>query len=409
MDLNALIEQKGLLLTFGTVFLWGLAMNLTPCVYPMIPITVSYFGGISGGRPGRTFFIALLFVIGLAITYSILGVSAAMGGRLFGASLGNPWMVGAVSVVMVAMGASLLGMFQMTFSSGVLSRIQDLRDRMGWVGALFFGLVAGIVMAPCVGPFIVSLLAFVATKRDPVLGFWLFFVLAFGMGLPYLILGTFTGTMKGLPRPGMWMLWLEHFFGVVLIGFAIWLWRPFMPEGLDMRLIGAYALAAGVYLGFIDKSTGTAGFNVLKKVVGVTAVAAGLWMVATSFTPQPKPPQEFVWQPYSKALLAQAKAEGKPVMIDFYARWCAACNELDHKTYSDPRVIEAAQRFVRIKADLTSVPDGDPNNDESAKPYDLKGLPTVLFIGPDGREIPSLRLEEFAPPARMLELMSKVP
>jgi len=410
MDLEVLLTQKGWFLTFGTVFLWGLAMNVTPCVYPMIPITVSYFGGMGSGRPARTFLMALLFVIGLAITYSVLGVTAAMTGRLFGATLANPWVVGFVSLVMVAMGLSLLGLFQMTVSSGILSRIQEIRDRAGWLGALFFGLVAGIVMAPCVGPFIVSLLAFVATRQDPVMGFWMFFTLAFGMGLPYLVLGTFAGAVKAMPRPGSWMLWLERFFGLVLIGFALWLWMPFVPAPWKIVVPAVYVALAGLWLGFREASGNErAGFKAFKRALGVVAVLLAAWLALPLMASPPPPGNATIqWQAWSPELLAKAKAEGRPVIIDFYADWCAACKELDHKTWSDPKVAEAAQRFLAVKVDLTK--DADHLDAvPSAKPYDLVGLPTVIFLGPDGKEIKDLRLEDFTPPDRMIARLAEVP
>lgn len=421
-DVSHLIESSGWIWTFATVYLWGLAMNLTPCVYPMIPITISYFGGTAstGASRSQSLMRALLFVLGMATTYSILGVSAALTGKIFGASLGNPWVIAFVSGVMVLMALSMFGVFQMAAPSSWLTSIQDLRDRLGLVGALFFGLVVGVVMAPCVGPFIVALLAYVGAKGDPLLGFSLFFTLAVGMGTPYLILGWFTSALASLPRPGLWMVWLERFFGFVLIGYAFFLWRPFIPSlVLADVVLAVYIVAASAWLALSNRTApAPVGFRWMRAALSVAGCAAGLWLgwgAMRESTPKlppvaavsgaPTVPAAISWIPYSDAALKKALAEGKPVMIDFYATWCAACKELDEKTYTDPRVIERAQGFVNLKADFTKV--GDVEAAPSAKRFAIKGLPTVVFFTPNGVEAHALRTEEFVPSDKMLELMSQ--
>lgn len=421
-DVSQLVESSGWIWTFITVYLWGLAMNLTPCVYPMIPITISYFGGTAGTGTSRTQSLlrALLFVLGMATTYSFLGVSAALTGKIFGASLGNPWVIAFVSGVMVLMALSMFGVFQMAAPSSWLTGIQELRDRLGLVGALFFGLVVGVVMAPCVGPFIVALLAYVGAKGDPLLGFTLFFTLAIGMGTPYVVLGWFTSALASLPRPGMWMVWLERFFGFVLIGYAFFMWRPFIASPLAADLVlAAYTLIASLWLGLSNRTVAApAGFRWMRDIVSVGGCVFGLWMgwVALRASAPPSPPvvatsgapavpTAIAWMPYSDAALKKALAEGRPVMIDFYATWCAACKELDEKTYTDPRVIEKAQGFVNLKADFTKVVEVDA--DPTAKRFAIKGLPTVIFFNPDGVEAKALRTEEFVPPDQMLDRMTQ--
>ena len=412
-SVDQLIQQYGWFATFGIVFFWGLAMNLTPCVYPLIPITVSYFGGMAEGKRGGTFLLALLFVLGMATTYSILGVTAALTGKVFGASLGNVWVIAFVSAVLVLMGLSLLGVWQMTAPSSLLSRIQEIRDRLGWLGSLFFGLVVGIVMAPCVGPFITALLAYVASTRNPVTGFWMFFVLAWGMGLPYLFLGVFAGGLKKLPRPGPWMVWLERLFGCVLLAMALYFWRPFMESKVFTMAFSTLLLLAGLYLGFID-SCGEAGtrwprFILFKRLAASMVILLALWNAAGLIRPSSTHPEAhhspMAWQPFSGQVLSEAALHGRPVLIDFYAPWCAACNELDEKTWADSRVIEATRDFVRLK--VTVLNQGDLEKDPQLKSFQVTGLPTVIFLDRSGKERKELRLEEFVPPARMLELLSR--
>jgi thiol:disulfide interchange protein DsbD len=418
-DLAHLIATYGWLPTIAVVFFWGLMMNATPCVYPMIPITISYFGGTAGEETSKRSGLlrAILFVAGMAITYSFLGVSAALTGRIFGASLGNPYVVGFVSAVMVLMALSMFGVFQMTAPSSWLSGIQETRDRLGWLGALFFGLVIGVVMAPCVGPFITALLVYVGAQHDPLLGFWLFFILAIGMGAPYVILGYYTAALKALPRPGTWMLWLEKFFGLVLIGYAYKLWMPFIPnDAVAYGILAMYLLVAAAVLGFVATPGARPGFRVFKLVaiVGVLALSgwAGLQvrhdLGAGMSSPSPgsaATPRAIAWQPYSDAALEKARAEGRPVMIDFYAKWCASCNELDEKTYVDPKVIAESERLLCLKADFTQIPDVDGN--PTAKRFGIQGLPTVVFIDKKGTELKSLRVEDFIPADKMLAQMEK--
>lgn len=419
-DVGNLIGGSGWLLTIGTVFLWGLAMNLTPCVYPMIPITISYFGGTSeqGSSRSRGMIRAILFVLGMAITYSVLGVSAALTGKIFGASLGNPYAVGFVSAVMAGMGLSMLGVFQIAAPSSWLSRIQEVRDRLGLTGALFFGLVIGVVMAPCVGPFITALLAYVGARGDPLLGFWLFLILALGMGSPYIVLGFFTATIKSLPRPGTWMLWLERLFGLVLIGYAFSFWKPFIPsESAYYAVMAGYVSMAAVALAFFSRAPrDPLVFRVIKALTVLAALVASALLSKTALDRggssvgvagpnEVAATRRIAWQTYSEGAVKEALVQGRPVMIDFYAKWCAACNELDEKTYTDPKIIEMSSRFLNLRADFTQV--SDVESSPVAKRFRIQGLPTIVFISPDGKERNDLRLEEFAPPGRMRALMEQ--
>jgi thiol:disulfide interchange protein DsbD len=422
MNVEQLTSHYGWLLTFGYCFVMGLAMNLTPCVYPMIPITVSYFGGMSEQNSRRAPFMALLFVLGMAVSYSALGVFAAMTGRLFGAELGNPWVVGFVSIVLIGMALSMFGVFQMTASSNTLTAISDIRDRLGAVGALFFGLTIGVVMAPCVGPFLTGLLTYVAAHRDPLLGFWMFFTLAMGMGLPYLILGTFSGGLKALPRPGPWMVWLEHVFAFVFIGMALKFWLPFMPRGVAAVALPAFGMLAAVFLGFIDRTAEGSPeapppirrFRVAKRILGVVVLlASGLLLTAAM-----RPPVGVTWvwasgtgsglQSQVDQALNQARAKGQPVVMDFYATWCAACNELDEKTWPSPQVQAAGGSFTFIKVDLSHVNPDDLDTNETVKRYQIQGMPTVLFFDAAGNLLEKQRVVGFMDPAQMAARLQQV-
>ena len=192
-------DDRGILATFLLVFLGGLALNLTPCVYPMIPITISYFGGQAQGKKGSIFLHALLYVIGMAVTYSALGVVAAMTGGLFGAALQHPPVLIAIALVMVLLALSMFDLYELRLPA-FLNRLAG-GSQKGFGGTFLMGLTVGIVAAPCIGPFVLGLLTYVGNKGNAVLGFSLFFVLALGLGLPFLILGAFSGSIRRCSLP----------------------------------------------------------------------------------------------------------------------------------------------------------------------------------------------------------------
>ncbi len=213
------IQNAPLALQLLLIFVGGLLLNLTPCVFPMIPVTVGYFGGQSEGRAGKTFILALFYVLGLALVYSSLGVVAALTGSLFGSALQSPWLLAAMAIIFLALGASMFGLFVINPPRFVL---QQNSAKKGVLGALAMGALLGIVAAPCVGPVVAALLVYVGAKANVLLGFLLFFVLSLGLGLPYLILGTVSGSIKSLPRSGAWMEKLKKVFAVLLVFAALY-------------------------------------------------------------------------------------------------------------------------------------------------------------------------------------------
>ncbi|MEO8036799.1 MAG: cytochrome c biogenesis protein CcdA, partial [Acidobacteriota bacterium] len=202
-DIGGTFASRGLPLTLLAIFILGLALNLTPCVYPLIPITIGYFSSQSKGSRSQRIALSVAYVVGLAITYSALGVFSALSGRLFGAWLQLPAVLIFFALLMLVMASSMFGAFEITVPHFISDRSGG---RAGVAGALTMGLLIGIVAAPCVGPFVISLIALVSQLASPTLGFLMFFVLALGLGLPYLILGVFSSGLSELPRSGMWMV-----------------------------------------------------------------------------------------------------------------------------------------------------------------------------------------------------------
>lgn len=394
--------SRGLLVVFLFAFVSGLALNLTPCVYPMIPITISIFGS-QGGGPRRAFVLALFYVLGMAITYSVLGTFAALSGSMLGSALQNPLVLLFIAAVMVALSLSMFGLYEITVPRA-LGRVAG-ETRQGVLGSVFMGLTVGFIAAPCIGPFVLALLTYVGSTRNPVLGFSVFFVLALGLGIPFLVLATVSGSVSSLPRSGGWMVWVRKVFGFILLGMAFYFLtrsQRLIPERFFLPGMALLALVAGVYLGWIERSTSLGGgFNRVKRVFGVLGVAGSIAiLVLPRFL---VPATGITWTPYDASHLAAAAAGGQPVIVDFSATWCIPCKELEHYTFATPPVVERAESFVTLKADLTDT--GAPAVEELKSQYGVMGVPTVVFLHPDGTEMEDLRFTGVIKPAQFLERM----
>ena len=398
--------NKGLPLIFLLVFLGGLALNLTPCIYPLIPITISYFGGQAEGKKGGAVLHSFVYVFGMAMTYSILGVVAAFTGSLFGVALTYPPVLVAIALIMLALSLSMFDVYEFRMPA-FLNKAAGT-SKKGYFGTFFMGLTVGIIAAPCIGPFVLGLLTYVGNKGNVFLGFSLFFILALGLGVPFLFLGIFSGSINKIPRSGAWMVWVRKIFGFILVAMAIYFLKTLFPNPLAYDLTMAVTLLlAGIYMAWIEATPAKGKvFPFVRNVIGViffvlavyTAVTGVQGYVDARMTETLKSINAaggrvtlnaVDWQPYSEEALAAALKTGKPVFIDSTADWCIACHELDAKTYSQPAIIEASRKFIMLRADLTL------NNDEKVKAfykkYAAKGCPTLIFLKPGGEEINELR------------------
>ncbi len=387
------------------IFAGGMALNLTPCVYPLIPITVSYFGGqaAKGGEgQGKLVAHGLCYMMGLALTNSVLGVVASLTGGLMGAMLQNPIVLIVVAAVLVFFATSLFGLWEMRLPSGLTQAAA--KSYTGYFGSLFMGLTLGVVAAPCIGPFVLGLLTWVASMGSPWLGFLIFFTLSLGLGLPLFLLAMFSGQLEKLPRSGGWMIWVRKLMGWVLVGMALHFIRPLLPGYWGIVLLALVALAAGLHLGWLDKNQANfRTFPWLKGGVGVACLVLATFLVTSRAMQGPG----VAWKPYSDDVLKEAGKLNKPVIIDFYATWCTPCNELEEVTFHDASVVNQAEsNFVMVKVDVTK--GGNPLYERLLQQYGVKGVPTIVFLDSNGKERQDLRLVDYLPPDQFLGRMAGV-
>jgi len=371
------LEKSGILLSLIFIFLAGLALNLTPCVYPLIPITIGYFGGQAEGKTSRLFLLGLLYMLGMAITYSVIGVVTSLSGAVFGTLLQNPIVIIGIVLLFVALALSQFGVYEFKLPDALVAKAGGAKG--GAFGAFFMGLTMGIVAAPCIGPFVLGLVTYVAAKGDPYYGFLMFFVLALGLGFPYLLLAIFSGKIKSLPRAGIWMEGVEHIFGFLLIGMAIYFLDPILPKSIQGYLLPIFGIIAAIILLFIDKTANNAkGFRIFKTIFSLIVIAISIYSLI------PKENLEPEWRNFSIQAYETSMKNNERMVIDFYADWCIPCKELDALTFSDERVIKEMGRFTNYKLDMTKTTD---ENEALRKRFNVIGMPTVLIIDSQSKEM----------------------
>ena len=374
--IGPLLEERGLALVLVAVFLLGLGINLTPCVYPLIPVTVAYFGRGVGGTL-HTLSMALAYRLGLSLTYSGLGVLAALTGQLFGALLRKPWVPALAATVLVLLALSFFGLYQLRPPRFLTRRLPQ--GKTGLPAAFLMGLFVGAVAAPCVGPATVALLSYVSLTQDVALGFVLFFVFALGLGAPYVVLALLVGKVRNLPRGGAWTVWVERVLGFVLLGTALYFLAPLLPRQVTSWTAGGLAIAGGIYLGWLEHSQGGKVFRAARWAVGLAGVTLGVLV----FLPKEEGPG-LAWEPYSPEALETAQEEGSPVLLYFYADWCLPCKELAATTFRDPRVIQALQGWLLLKVDLTG--EGTSPEQGLLRRFQVVGVPTLILWTPGGEQ-----------------------
>jgi len=399
----------------ATFFGFGLLLALTPCVFPMIPILS---GIIAGQKKELTktsgFLLSLAYVLGMAITYALAGVAAALSGTLLSNALQNPWALGIGAGIFVLLALSMFGFFEIQLPSALQSKFSDASNKMkggNFIGVFVMGALSAVIVGPCVAPPLAAALAFIAQTGNTTLGGVALFVLALGMGVPLLLVGLSAGAL--LPRAGGWMNAVKYFFGVLMLAIAIYLISPIIPAWVNMLLWAVLLFASAIYLHALDPLPEKAsGWKRLWKGLGVVLLVGGLSIILGMLAGsrdllQPleiykgsvfkggaggaamAAEQEGVAFERVKSVaeldtrLAAARTEGRPVMLDFYADWCVSCKEMEHLTFSDPRVQARLHKMVLLQVDVTANTDADK---ALLKRFNLFGPPGLIFWDDTGAQ-----------------------
>ncbi len=402
--------DHGKLYTFLFVFIAGLLTSLTPCIFPMIPITLAIIGARSAGQKKfRSFTLSLTYVFGIAMTYATLGVVAARTGALFGSYLGHPLVVAGIAIVFVAMGLSMYGIYDLQVPAAITNRLMGGKTSAGYLGAFTTGLITGIVASPCVGPVLVSILTYVAETRDLVFGFFLLFVFALGLGQLFVWLGTFGGLLQRLPKSGPWMDFVKFVFGTTMIAAALWYLRPVLSERIFYAVIAFTLVLISSGFGAFDRPPMSSRLAQIKRgslllmlVVGLAYGIKAVWYIDTSHVVDTS--KKLNWQPYSETLLMNAKKEHRPVIVDFWAEWCVACKEIEVFTLTAPSIRELSKEFVLLKLDATT---STPEVERLKHQHSVRGLPTMLFYSRSGVLKRELTLTGFEKAAEFEARMQK--
>jgi thioredoxin:protein disulfide reductase len=373
----------GMASAFFFAFTAGLLTALTPCVYPMIPITISIFGG-KGVPRARALLLATLYVAGIAVMFGTLGTVFALVGKAFGSFLANPWVIVPLALFFALMAASMFGAFELGLPSGLQARLNRVGGRSVG-GAFLMGLVGGLIAAPCTGPPLAGILAFVATTRNGVTGFFLLATYAIGIGVPFWAIAGFS---MRLPKSGAWMETVKSVFGIALLVAALYYLKNVVPPLAHftgrtqafLAMATAMVLVGGgigaVHLTFHD------GWKaVLRKGAGVVLAVTGLFAM-TNYVLTPK--VALAWLRAEPEATQLARASGRPLVVDFMADWCLPCKEMDVKVFSHPDVVAELSAFTLLRVDL-SREDEDPALAAVKAKYDVNTLPAVRVVSAEGQ------------------------
>ncbi len=385
--------DRGLLLRLVMAFGTGILISLTPCVYPMIPITAAIIGGVRKPGDGRGSIANALsrsvaYVLGLAIVYAMLGVLTATLGGAFSRWLKTAWVLVPVASVFVLFALSMFEVITIQTPAFLRNRL-TVRGSGKSVGRAFlFGIVAGFVATPCTAAPLAGILTFIATTGNRVLGFWMLFALAWGMGVVLIVVGTFSGSV--LPKAGPWMVWLKKLFGFIMLWAGAFFLQPVV--GVEAyRVVSSFIIVAGVvFLGGLDTLTDTSGFaDRLKRVVGIIVIILAAMSFANSAgslvgirfggAPDVGEADRGPFVPADSRALNKALSSGRPTVVEFYAEWCVLCKKLEKRTLTDSTVVEALSNMNALKVDIDLHP-------QLQKEYNVVGPPTLLFFDAKGRE-----------------------
>ncbi len=416
-----LLKGSGFWMAVITFFGFGLLLSLTPCVFPMIPILSGII--VNHGHAVthlRAFTLSLAYVLGMAVTYALIGVAAGFSGTLLSAALQNAWVLGSFALVFVVLSFSMFGFYELQLPAALQSKLSDTANHQG--GSLpaiaLMGALSALIVGPCVAAPLAGALLYIAQTKDAVLGGAALFSMGLGMGAPLLAVGVFSRSF--LPKTGPWMEAVKKFFGVVLLATALWLVSPVLPSWLVMAGWAMLLIVPAIYLRALEPLPAhSGGWARFWKGIGITLLLAGaamlLGLMGGSRDPlQPlaflrtagnavSPAPTFEKVKTVAELDARIAGATKPVMLDFYADWCVSCKEMEKFTFADPQVAAKMKEFTLLKADVTA-----NNDDDKAllKRFGLFGPPGIIFFK-DGKENTDLRVVGYQPASQFLGVLEK--
>ncbi|WP_148217595.1 protein-disulfide reductase DsbD [Allochromatium vinosum] len=415
----AVLAGEGLWVIIAVFFGFGLLLAFTPCVFPMIPILSGIIAGQGAGLTTRkAFVLSLVYVLAMALTYTVIGVLAGLFGANLQAVFQNPWILTAFALVFVGLALSMFGFYELQLPSGLQTKLAELSNRQEGgtlIGVAIMGLLSALIVGPCVAPPLFGALIYISQTGDALLGGLALFALSLGMGAPLIVIGTSAG--RYLPRAGVWMDAVKAVFGVALLGVAILMLERILPPAVAMLLWALLLICSAVYMGALTQlQPGASGWTKLWKGLGLALLIYGSLMLVGAAaggrdTLQPlrgllptgsvaSSAEHVVFKRIKSVAdlereLAQAQSNGQPVLLDFYADWCVSCKEMERYTFSDPTVIAEMSRFVRLQADVTANDDEDRALIQGR--FGLPGPPAILFFDRTGQELANYRLVGFKP------------
>ena len=419
-----LFTQGSSWVMLAAFFGFGLLLAFTPCMLPMIPILSGIIVGQKQHVSRRhAFGLSLVYVVGMAITYALAGVAAGLAGTMLSAYLQSPWVLGSFAAIFVMLALSMFGLYELQLPSSIQNRLagasgQSTAGRV--TGVFLMGVFSAVIVGPCVAAPLAGALLYIAQTRDVVLGGLALFSMAIGMGVPLLIIGTAAGSL--LPKTGAWMKSVQGFFGVLLLGVAIYLISPVIPVIVHILLWALLLIISAMFLHAIDPlPINASGPRRLWKGVGVVALVTGVALLVGALSGNRDILQPLAGLRSANTSVAQSDvkvqsvknlaelqaqvqaAQGRVVMLDFYADWCVSCKEMDYFTFSDPRVKARLKNIVMLRADVTA-----NNADDQAllKRFALFGPPGIIFFDKQGNETRS-RVIGFEAPEKFLTSLDR--
>ena len=407
---KALLQGGKLWLIAAGFFGFGLLLSLTPCVFPMIPILSGIIVG-QGAHPSRlhAFNLSLAYTLGMALAYTLAGVAAGLSGHLISSALQNPWALGFGALIFVLLALSMFGFYELQLPSGLESSMVNITNRIKggrFAGVFVMGALSALIVSPCVAAPLAGALLYIGQTHDVVLGGVALFALSIGMGVPLLLVGASAGAL--LPKAGAWMNAVRNFFGVLMLGMAIWLVGPVIPPALQMGLYAALLVVSAIYLHALDGLPHNAkpwtrlwkGVGILLLIYGAALLLgalagnanplqplAGLRASTTSESKSALPFQRI--KNVGQLETALNQAHGKYVMLDFYADWCVSCKEYEQTTFRDSRVQKLLKDVTLLQADVTQ---NTADDEALLKRFALFGPPGIIFFDQQGREVAPIKV-----------------